>query len=309
VALYGTRAANGAILITTTDPEPGKYHIGLNLYGGVAAKPLVKTANGDYQRKFVLPFYNEYATPQQWRNFPAYLADSTKETYYGPANWDDLFFRNAFQHGVGLSIAGGSNRANFRFGVGEHTEDGVADKTSLRRYNVFYDMTIIPVEHLYINTYVQALTARRNRNRSLLERLAEEEYYTNQQYPLPPVKDYLGQYYTLLDNGIDRNLANSVQAIVDVRYDITKALGIHTQASIDYNDNNRDLFIPAALNDGNSYNSYFSGVNRRVRWNNYLSYDKQQLHVQLGQTLEEDQLKYDYIRAYRGPSDFIKIPE
>ncbi|SEW36630.1 SusC/RagA family TonB-linked outer membrane protein [Chitinophaga arvensicola] len=309
VALYGARAANGAILITTTDPEPGKYHISFNAYGGVAVKPSVKTANGDYQRKFLLPFYNEYATPAQWRSFPAYLADSTKSVYYGPANWDDLYYRNAVQHGVGLSIAGGSNRANFRFGVGERTENGVADQTALKRYNVFYDMTVIPVERLYVNTYVQALTSRRNRNRSLLERLAEEEYYTNQQYPLSPNKAWLGQYYTLLDNGTDRNLGNAIQAAIDVRYDLMKTLSIHTQASIDYNDNNRDLFVPASLNDANSYNAYFTGVNRRIRWNNYLSYDRGHLHAQAGQTLEEDQLKYDYIRAYRGPSDFIKIPE
>jgi TonB-linked SusC/RagA family outer membrane protein len=308
VAIYGSKAANGAIVITTTNPESGKYHIGFNMYGGVAVKPVVNTANGSYQRDFLLPFYNQYATPAQWRNFPAYLADSTKSVYYGPANWDDLYYRNAFQHGVGLSIAGGSSRANFRFGVSERTENGVADHSSLKRYSVFYDMTIIPIEKLTINTYVQALTARRNPNHNLRDRLAEEEYYTNQQYPLSPNKNYLEQYYSLLDEGIDRNLANSAQAVIDVKYDLLQALSIHTQGSIDYNDNNRDLFVPAALNDGNSYNAYFTGVNRRVRWNNYLSYGKRNLHVQVGQTLEEDQLKYDYIRAYRGPSDFIKIP-
>ncbi|HEY9259576.1 TonB-dependent receptor plug domain-containing protein, partial [Chitinophaga sp.] len=127
VAIYGSKAANGAIVITTTDPEPGKYHIGFNMYGGVAVKPVVNTANGKYQTDFLLPFYNQYATPAQWRNFPAYLADSTKPVYYGPANWDDVYYRSAFQHGVGLSIAGGSDRANFRFGVSERTENGVAD--------------------------------------------------------------------------------------------------------------------------------------------------------------------------------------
>ncbi|MBO9732141.1 MAG: SusC/RagA family TonB-linked outer membrane protein [Chitinophaga sp.] len=309
VAIYGSKAANGAIVITTTDPETGKYHIGVNLYGGVAVKPAINTANGSYQRDLLLPFYNQYATPAQWKNFPAYLADSTRSLYFGPANWDDIYYRNAFQHGVGLSIAGGTNRASFRFGVGERTENGVADHSALHRYNVFYDMSIIPVEQLTINTYVQALTAKRNRNNNILDRLAEEEYYTNQQYPLSPNKYYLQQYYQLLDGSVDRNLANAAQAIIDVKYRLWRTLSIHTQGSIDYNDNNRDLFVPASVNDGNSYNSLFTGVNRRLRWNNFLAYDRKELHLQVGQTLEEDQLKYDYMRAYRGPSDFIKIPE
>ncbi|CAL1519838.1 SusC/RagA family TonB-linked outer membrane protein [Chitinophaga sp. MM2321] len=307
VALYGPRAASGAIVITTKDPEPGAYHIGFNMYGGVAVKPAIKTMNGSFQRDFLMPFYQQYAKPAQWMNFPAYLADSTQPVYFGAANWDDAYYRNAFQHGMGLSIAGGSNRANFRFGVGERTENGVADNTNLKKYNVFYDMTIIPIEKLFINTYVQALTARRSRNHSIRERLAEEEYYTNQQYPLSPNKNYLAKYNELLETGIDRNMGNSIQAAIDVRYDLLKTLSLHTQFSIDYNDNNRDLFVPASLNDGNSYNSYFTGVNRRIRWNNYVEYSKRALRIQVGQTLEDDQLKYDYIRAFRGPSDFIKV--
>lgn len=312
VAMYGTRAAGGAIVITTRNPELGRYHLGLNVYGGVAAKPQVKTLNGFYQRDFLMPFYRQYANTNQWANFPVYLADSTQNVYFGPANWDDMYYKNAIQHGVGLNITGGSQRANFRFGVGEHTENGVADATSLKKYNVFYDMNIIPVEGLNIHTYIQMFTARRDRNRSLTERLAEEEYITDQQSPLSPNKAYLGRYYGLLNDGTERNIANSIQGMLDVGIWLYKGLEFHSQFSIDYNDNDRDLFVPAALNDNNSFNSYFTGVSRRVRMNNYLTWDKafrggHQFSFQLGQSMEEDQMKYDYIRGWRGPSDFIKI--
>lgn len=312
VAMYGTRAAAGAIVITTRDPELGRYHLGLNVYAGVAVRPQVKTINGYYQRDFLLPFYRQYAQPAQWANFPAYLADSTQQVYFGPADWDDLYYKNALQHGASLNITGGTRRANFRFGVGEHTENGVADNTALRKYNVFYDMNIIPVEGLTINTYVQMFTARRDRNRSLVERLGEMEYITNQQAPLPPNKAYLGRYYELLETGKENNFANSVQAMVDVGVKLARGLDVRSQFSIDYNDNDRDMFVPGALNDYNSYNAYFTGVNRRIRLNNFLTYERAagRLHAfkaQLGQTYEEDQLKYDYIRGWRGPSDFIKI--
>jgi len=179
VAMYGVHASNGAIVITTRRPQKGKYHIGLNLYGGIALEPPINTPYGDYningayERDFLLPFYQKYASSAELANFPAYLADSTHAAYFGPSDWTDLYYRNAFQHGMGLNISGGSDRANFRFGVGEHTENGVADQTALKRYNVYYDMYIVPLEDLSIRTYVQAATANRDRNHSLRERFAE----------------------------------------------------------------------------------------------------------------------------------------
>ncbi len=317
-AQYGAQAANGAILITTARPAVGKYRIGLNIYGGVAVTQTMNSGNGRnnvngaIQSDFVMPFYNKYATAAEWVNFPSYLMDSTQQAYYGAADWDKLYFRNVIQHGVGVNISGGSERANFRFGVGEHTENGVADKTSLKRYNVYYDMMMVPVEKLIINTFVQAATARRDRNRSMRERYAEQEYFPDQQLPLPPNKLYLEKYYGYLDEGIDDNAATNLQVKVTAQYELSKYLSVQSQLSADYNDNQRNLCVPAALNDGNSFNSYYTGVNRRVRVNNFLLFNKEiakghALGIQLGQTWQSDQMKYDYIRGYRGPSDFIKL--
>jgi TonB-linked SusC/RagA family outer membrane protein len=318
VAQFGAQAANGAILITTAKPVIGKYRIGLNVYGGVAVKPSVNTGNSRnivnaaFQRDFVTPFYNKYATAAEWVNFPAYLMDSTQQTYYGAADWDKLYYRNVIQHGLGVNISGGNDRANFRFGVGEHTENGVADNTSMKRYNVYYDMLMVPIEKLIINTFVQASTARRDRNRSMRERYAEQEYFPNQQLPLSPNKTYLQQYYSYLDQGIDDNNATALQVKVSAQYELSKYLSLQSQLSADYNDNQRNLFVPAALNEGNSFNSYFTGINRRVRLNNFLLFNKElsqghTLGIQVGQTWQSDQMKYDYIRGYRGPSDFIKL--
>ncbi len=320
VALYGIHAANGAVVITTPSPRKGEYKIGLNLYSGVALPPSLNIkggpylVNGAFEGDLLIPFYHQYASASQMLNFPSYLADSTSAAYFGPSDWNDLYYRVALQHGAGINITGGSDRAKFRFGVGEHTENGVADKTALKRYNVYYDMHIIPLTNLGIRIFVQAATANRNRNHSLRERFAEMEYFPNQEYPLPPNKEFLQQYYSYLDEGIDKNLVNSIQAVADMKYTPLQGLALNSRFSVDYNDNHRNFFVPGALNDGNSYNSYFSSMNRRILWNNYLQYNRSfsnhsYLNVQLGQSLEYDRMQYSYIRGYRGPSDFIKIIE
>lgn len=318
--IYGIHAANGAIVITTRSPQAGKYKIGANVYAGVALQPALNTkngvqmVNGAYERDLLMPFYQKYASSTEKINFPAYLADSTGAAYFGPANWNDLYYKQVLQHGAALNITGGNNRANFRFGVGEHTENGVADQTALKRYNLYYDMYIVPVKNVSIRTYVQAATASRNRNHSLRERFAEMEYFPNQEYPLPPNKEYLNEYYDYLDNGIDKNQVNSIQGVVNIKYDVLSDLSLNSHFSVDYNDNHRDYFVPGALNDGNSFNSYYSAVNRRIRWDNFALYQRafsnnNHLHLQLGQSLEYDKMQYGYIRGYRGPSDFIKVIE
>lgn len=318
VSLYGQHASNGAIVITTRRPDAGKYHIALNLYGGVALEPPVNTQNsamtinGNFERDFLLPFYNKYGDQTNWANFPAYLADSTHAAYFGPANWTDLYYREALQHGMGLSITGGSELASFRFGVAEHTENGVVDHTALKRYNVYYDMYMSPFSKLMIHTFVQAATAERNRNNSLRERYAEEEYFPNQDYPLPPNSDYLESYYGYLDETIDQNKANSIQALAQAQYQIGEMLSVNSAFSVDYNDNHRNFFIPGSLNDGNSFTDYFSGINRRILWKNFLLYSRpvsgdNRLRVEIGQSLEYNRMQYSYIKGYRGPSDFIKM--
>lgn len=317
IARYGVHAANGAIVFTTRQPQSGNYHISANLYGGIALSPPVNsdygayTINGAYERDFLSPFYQQYASLANKINYPAYLADSTGLAYFGPSDWNKLYYKQALQHGASIDITGGNDRANFRFGVGEHTENGVADQTALKRYNVFYDMYVVPFEKLHIRTYVQAATASRERNHSLRERFAEMEYFPNQDFPLPPNKAYLQQYYHYLDDGNDHNQINAIQGILKAQFSFTGSLSLNSHFSIDYNDNHRNYFVPGALNDGNSYNSYFSGVNRRIRWKNFVQYDKtfgdNHLQLQLGHALEYNRMQYGYIRGYRGPTDFIKV--
>src|SRR5699024_3001468 len=98
-ALFGVHAANGAIVINTRPPKAGQYRIGLNLYSGIAVPPSLNTKNGmnlingDYEKNFLMPFYEKYATDAEKLNFPAYLSDSTSSAYFGPSDWNKSYYR------------------------------------------------------------------------------------------------------------------------------------------------------------------------------------------------------------------------
>jgi TonB-linked SusC/RagA family outer membrane protein len=311
-AKYGPNAANGVVSIITKGPRVGKMKVAVNAYAGISIRPQVDVVNGKYESDFRLPFYNKYANETQWRNFPRYLADSSQSRYFGPANWDDLFYHTGLSDGINASVSGGTPLANFRFSIGQASQKGVYDRTGLQRYDVNFGINIMPVRNLMITTYISAATTNRKRSEFLRDRANDEDYLFNYETPPSPNKEYLQQYYFDLDNSINRNRNNSARIIANANYTISSNLTFNSRFGIDYGQNFRDFFVPASLGEGNSYVSNFDGINRRLVLDNSLRFNKifdgqHQVDITLGQYDQWDKWRYDFGRAYKGSSDFIKI--
>ncbi|HVI48124.1 MAG TPA: SusC/RagA family TonB-linked outer membrane protein [Chitinophaga sp.] len=311
-AKYGPMAANGIINITTKGPRVGQMKVSVNAYAGISLRPAADAVNGKYESDFRLPFYRRYANETQWRNFPRYLADSSQPRYFGPANWDDLFYRNAFTEGIQASVSGGSPFASFRFSIGQSSQQGVADKTGLQRYNVNFGINIVPIRNLVFSTYIGVATLNRKRNEFLRDRAGDEDYLFNYETPLSPNKEFLQQYYTDLTNGINKNRNNSARIIANAQYSFLSHFTWNTRFAIDYGQNFRDYFVPTALSEGNSFVSNFDGLSKRLVLDNSLRFQQtfaqhHHLDVVIGQYSQWDKWRYDYGRAYKGKSDYIKI--
>lgn len=311
-AKYGPNAANGVINITTKGPRPGRMRVAVNAYAGLSIKPTVDVINGRYESDFRLPFYRMYADDNQWRSFPKYLADSSQTRYFGPANWDDLFFRNGFSDGIQASVTGGTPLSNFRFSIGQASQQGVYDKTGFNRYNVNFGINLQPLKGLIFTTHVSAATTNRKRNEFLRDRAGDEDYLFNYEAPLSPNKEYLSQYYTDLQNTVNKNRNSSARIIANLKYILDDHWQWNTRFAIDYNQNFRDYFVPTTLGEGNSFVSNFDGLNRGMILDNSLRYtnsfkNRHNLEVTLGQYNQWDKWRYDYGKAYKGSSDYVKI--
>jgi len=311
-AKYGPLGANGIIEITTKRPYSNTGKVLFNTYSGFSQRPAVSTVNAAYENDFRMPFYNKYATDAVKANYPAYLSDSSQPAYYGSANWDDLYYNNAFITGNSFSIAGGRQTANFLFGLGQQKDAGTADDTGLDRYNVNLKINIIPIKNLQIFTNLSGSLLDRKRNQNLLSRYAEEEYLPNLLTPLSPNKDFLNIYYNNSDKMMDVNKSAFLQGQLVLKYNISAHLKIQSMSAMSLNDNTREFFVPATINEGNSFLSYYTGFNRRVYSDNSITYSnifnkKNNVLFTIGQTIRFDKYKYDYTKAYKGPSDFIKV--
>ncbi|MGX5818874.1 SusC/RagA family TonB-linked outer membrane protein [Chitinophaga lutea] len=311
-AKYGPLAANGVIAITTRAPRAGDLKVEVSGYAGMYFRPSVDVINGRWERNFRMRAYEKYATSEQYRGFPAYLADSTNQQYYGHSDWDEEYYRNGWGTGLQASLSGGNRLANYRFGLGEVSQQGVADKTAMNRYNINFGINVTPIKGLQWTTYMAAGMAARKRNQSMRDRMGDQDYILSLERPPSPNKDLLEQYYGYLKRGLDRNRNNNIRVMNNLQATFSRTIRLNSRVGIDYTQNFRDLFIPTTVNDGNNFVSNFDGLQRRITFDNSIELTPQlkgasRLNITLGQYGQWDMWKYQYGRAYKGKSDYIQV--
>jgi len=122
-AIYGARAANGVLLITTKKGKQGRTKVDVNAYTGVALNvrrvDLLNTSQYRALRKEA--FANSGVTPTALNAPDLFLWDSTKNT-----DWQkELAGRTAHTQDVNLSMSGGSNGISFLISGNYHQENTI----------------------------------------------------------------------------------------------------------------------------------------------------------------------------------------
>lgn len=139
-AIYGSKAANGVVIITTKKGEKGmKPQIQLSYYSTYSA-PVTPTLLDGNQYKMLLSEAagNDYDYRQK-----AGLSISPEldaivnhpETYFGKANtdWLDLVTRKTWSHNAELSVRGGSSASKYYASIAYNSTPGVVKNTDYQR--------------------------------------------------------------------------------------------------------------------------------------------------------------------------------
>ena len=202
-AIYGPKAANGVIVITSKGATL-KRRITFDSYAGVVTPNAVTTINGSFENKFRQQFYKKYAANgafTQDDSYPMFLSDSLNNAFYGPSNWNDLYYKSMGIYSVNASISGGDERANFNFQLGDTKSGGVGDNTSMDRYNARFLLNMKPLNWFTFSALVNANRMIRDRNKNIRDRLAQVNYLPDLSTPLAPNKvnyaNYLAQFNSL----------------------------------------------------------------------------------------------------------------
>lgn len=141
-SLYGSRAANGVVLITTKRGTPGKTSVSFNAYAGIQKVPVrgrVKMLNAEEFAQFKKEMYEDENKP-----VPTEFQDPSQ--YRGKNNdWYDALLRTAPIQSYNLTIS--SNKENMRTSLvaGVFNQKGVVLNNNYKRYslrmNTEYDIS------------------------------------------------------------------------------------------------------------------------------------------------------------------------
>lgn len=312
LAKLGPLAANGAIWILTKPGKEGRREISFDGYVGLATKPAVTPVNAQYENLFRSAFYDKYASASDKLSYPGYLSDETNVNYYGPANWDDAYYKNTPIYGGNLGIRGGGDRANFAFMGGYMKNANAADKTNIERYNALFNVNMAPYKWFNFGTTINASRSLRDRNRSLRDRFGEAAYVPDLSVPISPNKNKYSEYLDVYKGALDNNTVNMLNLAVNLDLYLLPNLKFNTNFGVDYSEGKREAFFPGSLMETNNYMSSYFGFNQRLVFNNSLDYnfkldDKHKFDFKLGSAYTQDLYRYHYGRAYDGPNDFIKV--
>ncbi|MHA4894978.1 SusC/RagA family TonB-linked outer membrane protein [Pedobacter sp. PWIIR3] len=312
-AIYGPKGANGVILLTTNSPST-KRRITFDSYVGVATPNAVTTVNGKFENDFRRQFYNKYTANGVYGDndvYPLYLSDSLNNAYYGPANWSESYYGKELQYGINASIAGGTDRANFRFSVGSLRSAGIADDTKADRYDTRFIINMKPVQWLTFSAMVNANRVQRDRNRNVRDRFATVNYIPDLTSPIAPNKDKYDSYLSEFNKGFDNNRSNIIEGYAKVGVDLGKFKFI-TTFGLDYYEGYRDIFYARTLLQTTNFASNYFGYNQRSTIDNIATYDldlneDNKFTFTVGNTIQNDLYRYTNAYAYKGSNDFIKL--
>ncbi|OQP66164.1 SusC/RagA family TonB-linked outer membrane protein [Niastella populi] len=143
-SIYGTKGANGAIIITTSRPKSQATRIDFAAYTGInqapEALPVMNAA--DYRIYLSELLQSRGLTSSQIAALPYMNDDPSADTYsmyHFNTNWQKKVFQNSLANNYFLKVTGGDNIAMYGLSVGYMKNQGIINETDLSRFNMRFN--------------------------------------------------------------------------------------------------------------------------------------------------------------------------
>ncbi|WP_406683227.1 SusC/RagA family TonB-linked outer membrane protein [Seonamhaeicola sp. MEBiC1930] len=157
-SIYGSRAANGVILIETNKAENISTKIDLYVQGGLNFSPNnLPLMNSNQYRTYLsdqmnssglytideigrMPFFNENEAFEDYQK------------YHNETNWQDEIFSNNYVNDYYLRVTGGDEISKYGVSVGYSTNKGVVNNSGFDRFTTRFNAETSVTERLFLNT-------------------------------------------------------------------------------------------------------------------------------------------------------------
>ncbi|GEM69445.1 SusC/RagA family TonB-linked outer membrane protein [Sphingobacterium mizutaii NBRC 14946 = DSM 11724] len=313
-AIYGSRAANGVVMITTKKGRSGEPRVIITGYSGMTQRPELREVTlGRIEREQKLDIIRRQVSINDQKNLPKLLTDSLNPAFNGHTDWQDLFYQSGKVNNANLSLSGGGNSTTYRFSGDYFNEEGIVKATGFQRYSGRLNLATKAIqERLTINPIVSYSYNARNRgngNSVSPIALGAGNMPTSLLNLSQKRADFLlGQY----EDNLDVNRNTNFNTNLNLSLVILPGLTFTSQSAYIVNESKRDYNRPSMLTSGAGNYSYSVAYgDSQLRISNILSYNKQfnkhSLSILLGQEAEKNKIDMVQASGSQGVSDQIQV--
>ncbi|MEI2675130.1 MAG: TonB-dependent receptor [Chitinophagaceae bacterium] len=343
-AIYGSRAANGVLIITTKRGKEGKAKITLDYQQGFSEPTRLREFLNaeEYIDYFTQAAINAgeydfanglsgYATVEE--AVEDYIGDVEKKFDrlaghtdwrgdYANTDWQSLAFQKAISSMLDLSISGGTEKMQYFTSVGYSYQDGIMIGNHGDRFNILNNIDAQLTEKLKMSLNL-------NLSRSINNDIPDDNSFSTPlqmvaQSPITPPKDTTGEYYntptTLYynplieqDNVFFESTTFRTLSNIAAEYQLIPSLAIRGEFGGDITNHYQERFYGSKSEVGLSVGGYATNYNATVQYLNtklLLIYDKQIEKHSIGATGGMEYNKYDdnynYVEGQGFPNDKLQ---
>jgi TonB-linked SusC/RagA family outer membrane protein len=249
-SIYGTRAANGVVLITTKKGKSGKSTFTYSKYLGSqeVAKKMDILGASDYMQLINL---RETSSGGIAKYTDIEIANAGKGT-----DWQNEILRTAFIKNHNVTMSGGNDKGTYYVGLNYFNQDGIVKKSSYQKYNARINVQMNPIDNLKLLTNINITQGKYNDiifSNSTNEAAGPINSAIQYDPTISPLLDENGKYFRnnliALDNPLAliegvTNQANStnLSGLIQADYEFIKNLTGTIRLGIDINNGRSDYY-------------------------------------------------------------------
>lgn len=315
-AIYGARAANGVVIITTKRGANAKPKVSLGAYWGTQSlwkQPQVITSGPEFER-----LANEAAVNNGGRP-PFSNPDAAVST-----DWNNLIFQSAPIRNYDVSVTGGDLKTRYLVSLNNFNQEGIIRPSDFGRTTARVNLDFAINDKLKVGTSLMLARSIRNRgqNDNNIYGALGAAFFNP---PNLPVYQPDGSYtkFSIFENPVTaineqdyKMVTNRFLGNMYLDYEIFDGLTFRSSWSMDYSNNKEDLYFNTLMIQGVATRGRgISSVTVDNNWvnENTLSYQKNftgahKLGVLLGNSFQESNIERTTAEGQQFPSnDFRRI--
>lgn len=268
-AIYGSRGANGVIIITTKRGTTGKTQVSYDAY--VGTHDIIKKLeflNADE--------YKDYYTKSRQNATTNRVIDPNIINSTSNTDWIDEVYKQGLSHNHTISVRGGSNQSKYYTSINYFSQDGVMRNTDYKRFSLRFNGDQLISDKLQLSENL--LLAYTNTHGIFADETVSNGVAWAR--PTQPVLDANGKPTfvqlpfprtnprSLVDDVINQSIGYRIVANIVLDYKIMNGLVAKFNVGTETNLGGSNYYVPLAFSESSFRGSARKGYSSTVSWIN-----------------------------------------